>query len=650
MPVQVSYKKQFLFGIMLLVVVLVVVEGFVNVWWYQVNVCAFENNEIFEDLDNEAKRQLCLENFELQYTSEGIEPNQKGESININNEGFRGPEITKAKPENTYRIFVVGGSTTFGVGVKDDETAPAHLQKIFDYAKIDFKVEVINAGIPGAWSRGEVKFVKERLIEYEPDLFIIYDGVNDVGEVRKSGATQWKERWLEICNMGKDHGFDTIITIQPLLGTGTRIPTDKEFPFFQEYEKTDFMEPYSLFVEQFEELNTSCTLTADFRGIFDAVQETIFFDVSHVNSKGNEIIAENWYKISLPLILDKASEITSGRGEALKTIVEINSNSSTINSNSVLDESFNTLRKLFLSYKTPRVLLHLPTVLENNILQQNIGFDHTKGGVDYIMSDKASCEALGGVWNNVQYCSVSNFIIKTDDTVLIKNNIVLKILDKLVNYGTIIIDAGSISNVNSELINQDGIIIINRSGSLRGVDGNLSNNGGNITINGGVLFNHGGIVNNNLDSIITSNFGGYIINLKGGVINNNGGTIINDVRAEIHNTANSKIINNEGIIIINNTSKITNNLKSEINNNGGSIINNGGWINNKADSVFNNNNNGYIENINGGKITNCAGCTFNNLEDAGAFVNKGDFLNECGGIVIIDGTIGPNQIVNIQCT
>ena len=573
---------------MLLVVVLVVVEGFVNVWWYQVNVCAFEKNEIFEDLDDEAKRQLCLENFELQYTPEGIEPNQRGESININNEGFRGPEITKEKPENTYRIFVVGGSTTFGSGVKDDETAPAHLQKIFDSEELDFKVEVINAGIPAGRSTGEVIFVKEKLMEYDPDLFIIYDGVNDLKEVTQTGAIPWKDRWLEICNMGKDHGFDTIITIQPFLGTGTRTPTDQEFPFI-EYGISDIMKPYSLFMEQFEELNTSCTLTANFTVIFDKVEETIFFDFAHVNSKGNEIVAENWYKISLPVILDKASEITSESDKILNRNVETDSKSSSISSNSVLDDSINTFRKLLLSYKTPRVMLHLPSVFENNIFQQNLGFDHTKGGTDYILSGKTSCEALGGVWNNVQYCSVSNLTIKVNDTVLIKKYAVLKILDKLVNYGTIIIDRGFIIYVHSELINQEGTIFINRTSAIRGLNSTLSNNGGNITINNdGSLVNQGGIVNNNFDSIITNKFGGFITNFKGGVMNNNGDAIINNAGL-IYNAANSVF-----------------------NNNGGTIINNAGMINTEANSVFNNNDDGNIENTNGGVITSDAGTTFNN--------------------------------------
>jgi len=374
MGVRVPLKKQFLFGIMLLVVVLVVVEGLVNIWWYQVNICAFENNELFKDLDNEAKRQLCLANFELQVTERGIEPNQKSSSIHINNEGFRGPEITKEKPDGTYRIFLVGGSTAFGSGVKDDETPSAHLQKIFDDAELDFKVEVINAGIPGAWSKPEIKFVKDRLIEYDPDLFIIYDGVNDLNKVGnpQGGPVIWKERWLEICNMGKDHSFDTIISIQPILGTGKRIPTEQENPYLLEITNSGYLEPYPLFIEQLDELDIFCTATADFRGIFDNVESTIFFDQAHLKSKGNAIVAEAFYKTSLPIVLEKASDIQSINGEILKSQENTDSIMPNPKNNLIIDDSVNTLRKLFLSYKTPRVISNLLTVFSYEIPQQTI--------------------------------------------------------------------------------------------------------------------------------------------------------------------------------------------------------------------------------------------------------------------------------------
>ena len=49
------------------------------------------------------------------------------QSFAYNSHGFRGDEFEKEKPDDTFRIFTVGGSTTFGIGAEDDETWPAHL-------------------------------------------------------------------------------------------------------------------------------------------------------------------------------------------------------------------------------------------------------------------------------------------------------------------------------------------------------------------------------------------------------------------------------------------------------------------------------------------------------------------------------------------
>ena len=46
MSVQVSYKKQFLFGIILLLIILIVVEGFAKIWWYELESCAFEDSDL----------------------------------------------------------------------------------------------------------------------------------------------------------------------------------------------------------------------------------------------------------------------------------------------------------------------------------------------------------------------------------------------------------------------------------------------------------------------------------------------------------------------------------------------------------------------------------------------------------------------------
>ena len=98
----------------------------------------------------------------------------------INSHGFRGPEISKDKPENTLRIIIVGGSTTYGIGSDDTNTIPALLQKKLEKNNQTQLFEVINAGFSGAISPDEVKLIKEKLVDFSPDIVIVYDGFNDI--------------------------------------------------------------------------------------------------------------------------------------------------------------------------------------------------------------------------------------------------------------------------------------------------------------------------------------------------------------------------------------------------------------------------------------------------------------------------------------
>jgi len=384
---------------MLLVVILLVIEGFANIWWYEIKTCAFENNEFFENMDEKTKKQLCQENFDLKYTEFGLESNQQGATVSINSEGFRGPEITKQKPENTYRLFVVGGSTMYGAGVVDKETVPFYLQEKFDETELDFKVEVINAGIPGMTSEKEKKLVKERILAFLPDLLIIYDGVNDLQwyfEDEKSTPTLWKENWIEICDLGKEYGFETIITLQPFLGTGKRILHENEVNIMegdtwvdQIWFKQPWLEIYPSYIKQLNELDAHCIKTADLREIFDSTQEQIYFDRMHTVAKGNQIVAENLYKLSLPIVLDKGIQIVSFEKSGALSTEPTENNLPTENSDRFLTETYLNFRNILFSYKTPRVLEYLSNSFENQVpfqtkLNQNHGknLDDSLAGVN----------------------------------------------------------------------------------------------------------------------------------------------------------------------------------------------------------------------------------------------------------------------------
>jgi len=273
-------------------------------------------------------------------------------------------------------------------------------------------------------------------------------------------------------------------------------------------------------------------------------------------------------------------------------------------------------------------------------------------GVEYIMSNQASCEALGGIWNMIYICTVSNLTIKEGDTLHIVAAKDFHVTERLVNYGTIILNNGGINNLKGEIINEGGTIII-KSWAMRNQDGVIINNGGNITLSGGTISNYGGQIYNNLGGIVTANFKSAIVNTKEGKIVNNGGTIINNVGSNILNTDNSKIINHEGSIIKNNMGQIFNE-NSNITNNGGIISNIGGEINNlgdiynKEEGLISNVDDGKFTNFEDGIITNDANSNIVIRGEATLFENMGD-LNNLGKIITEDnGLILNHDFGNIK--
>ena len=94
--------------------------------------------------------------------------------------GFRGAEIPVEKSENTYRIVAVGGSTTYSVDVMDYRDSYPHLLNEYLYEHGYDHVEVINAGVSAYTSYHNLMNIEFRVLPLEPDLIIIYQGVNDI--------------------------------------------------------------------------------------------------------------------------------------------------------------------------------------------------------------------------------------------------------------------------------------------------------------------------------------------------------------------------------------------------------------------------------------------------------------------------------------
>ncbi|RMH54995.1 MAG: SGNH/GDSL hydrolase family protein [Candidatus Hydrogenedentota bacterium] len=117
-----------------------------------------------------------------------LRPGRKGAGITINRLGMRGREVSLRKPQGVLRIIAMGGSTTFGVGVKDNETYPFYLEKKLREAGLS--VQVLNAGVQGYHSYHHLLRLSE-LFKLEPDMILLYTGWNDFG-VRLVLGDKWR--------------------------------------------------------------------------------------------------------------------------------------------------------------------------------------------------------------------------------------------------------------------------------------------------------------------------------------------------------------------------------------------------------------------------------------------------------------------------
>lgn len=119
-----------------------------------------------------------------------LTPNYKKGLTYHNSLGYRDKEFPIKKPNGEYRIVVLGASAVYTTGagsscgkpVDDNEkTFPSQLENLLKSQYGYNHVKVINAGVPGYNSYQMLMNLEFRVLDLEPDLIIIYEGVNDIG-------------------------------------------------------------------------------------------------------------------------------------------------------------------------------------------------------------------------------------------------------------------------------------------------------------------------------------------------------------------------------------------------------------------------------------------------------------------------------------
>ena len=108
---------------------------------------------------------------------------------------FNYQEFPKVKESNSYRIFCMGGSTTYGRPYFDKVSFCGWLRAYLKAADPSRNWEVVNAGGVSFASYRVARLMNE-LKGYQPDLFIVYSGQNEFLEQRSYAKLMKLPSWV----------------------------------------------------------------------------------------------------------------------------------------------------------------------------------------------------------------------------------------------------------------------------------------------------------------------------------------------------------------------------------------------------------------------------------------------------------------------
>lgn len=156
---------------------------------------------IFDDLHffNQAKPVVYKEGLYLPAVPiPNLGVSIQGHFYQHNSKGFRGDEFSFKKPADIYRIVCLGGSSTYGNQLSNNETWPVQLENLLNNTGLRKNIEVINAGVGGYTTRESLINLLIRVLPLEPDMIIIYHAYNDFKPNRYPGFkfdyTHWRSR------------------------------------------------------------------------------------------------------------------------------------------------------------------------------------------------------------------------------------------------------------------------------------------------------------------------------------------------------------------------------------------------------------------------------------------------------------------------
>jgi SAM-dependent methyltransferase len=112
--------------------------------------------------------------------------------VEINADGLRDREYSRAKAPDTFRILVLGDALTTGLQVPVEATYPKRLEVLLTSVHPRGRTEVVNAAIPGYGTADELRYLQTFGARWNPDLVVLaFRGGNDVANNLEEGGVRY---------------------------------------------------------------------------------------------------------------------------------------------------------------------------------------------------------------------------------------------------------------------------------------------------------------------------------------------------------------------------------------------------------------------------------------------------------------------------
>lgn len=199
---------------------IVFIEGTCRIVFYCFKTSRAEESKKFRlfSMIRKNSNQNPTHNYYYPYLPYLPSQNQKPNSY-TNSKSFRGYEFNTIKGKDDIRIFCLGGSTTYGYDQNIESTYPYMLEKKLNEhykGKFKGKIELINCG-DLSWNSMELMInYAVRCLQYDPDLFIYYEAINDCTPAflnRSKGITTFEDDFSHCREKLKPHNktyFDNL--------------------------------------------------------------------------------------------------------------------------------------------------------------------------------------------------------------------------------------------------------------------------------------------------------------------------------------------------------------------------------------------------------------------------------------------------------